>query len=101
MPEIKYRVWGVEIKAIECEKSTEKSVWFKNPLIRKPGKTELIRASRTTVNECYFDTWDEAYEYLLEKQKRKVQELKKKTQRENSLLGQIKKMKNQRIKIPE
>jgi len=97
MPEIKYKTEGLKITAIECERSTEKTVWFKAVSIYKHGKTELRRASRraSRMSEftCYFDTWDEAYEYLLEKQKRKVQELKKKTQIENSLLGQIKKMK--------
>jgi len=87
---IKYKTeeWRGEPSArilkIEFERETDKCVWIGNN-----------RHLKITENERYFDTWEEAHEYILDLAKDKVNNVKVQLDRAKGLLGNIKGMKEE------
>lgn len=68
---IKYLASGYfcnTIKPVEIIKENDKSVWIKG---------ERIRHQKTSSNEKYCDTWQEAKEYLIEKKNGQILDAKR------------------------
>lgn len=74
--------WRGRIKTVEVERETESSVWING---RRNAKLNNYKN--------YFDTWEEAHSYLMEKAQRKVNEARKSLEQANSELGTVKGMK--------
>jgi len=66
---VKYRVdiWGIRIKQIKISRETECFVYDAN------GNREM----RVTSTHCYFDTWDEAKDNLVNREAANVKRCKK------------------------
>lgn len=66
---IKYRTGSVIgsklIEAVEVERETESSVWVKSTW---NGKEQVNRELKRTGYHNYFDTWEEARLFLMEKE---------------------------------
>jgi len=75
---------GARILKIECERETDKCIWI--------GKNRHLKI---TESERYFDTWQEAHEYILEMAKDKVNHVKVQLDKAKGLLGNIKGMKEE------
>ena len=80
---VKYKTSWRGIAKIEIERETKKQVVLMN------GN----RASKLSSYECYFDTWEGAKKYLLDKAQMKVQGIRRQLETANSELGNIKGMK--------
>lgn len=79
-----------KIEEVEVVKHTEKCVWYKYDWF---GKEEVRKAAKISGGNHYFESWQEAHSFLLDRYERKVQSLKQATHEANSLLGQVRKMK--------
>jgi len=73
-----------KILKIECERETDRCIWI--------GKNRHLK---TTENERYFDTWEEAHEYILDLAVKKVARVKLQLDRVGVLLGDINGMKEE------
>ncbi len=86
---VKYEavVFGsLRIKKVFCEKESTFFVW--------PIETNGNRRKKKSNDSAYFDTWEEAKEYLYKMQRREIDALKRQIHKANSILGQIQKLKN-------
>ena len=85
---IKYKTEGWRgtpdpgIKILECERETEHCIWVK-------GRRYL----KITENERYFDTWEEAHEYILALANKKVEGVRLQLGRAKDILRNIKGLK--------
>ena len=86
--------WRKDIKEVEVDKFTSKSVWTigKGFCLHGEAKTVINRHNRVGTYDNYHRTWDDAHAYLLNRYTEKVARLKKQTHEANSILGKIKKM---------
>jgi hypothetical protein len=75
----KYEVGGFFkknlIELVEIEKETEKSIWINGRVHRK-----------TTSYEKYFDTWEEAKDYLMAQTESKISHLSAELEKQKSKL---------------
>jgi hypothetical protein len=85
---IKYRTGGLGslIEAVEVEKETEKCVWIKY-------KYETRREAKGSGYRCYFDAWEAAHAYLLQKAENECAGCRRRLEEANGHLGNIKGMK--------
>jgi len=76
--------WGCEarITEVEAERETKQSIWIN-------GR----RNAKVSSWETYFDSWDEAKAALIESQSLKIENLRIQVQRGNSLLNELRGMK--------
>lgn len=81
---LKYRTYvsSHKIDAVEVERETDISVWVGNR-----------RRAKLTSYDCYFDTWEEAHEFLVDNAERDVECIRLNLERAKGKLGQIKGMK--------
>ena len=81
---VKFGTYDVtpNIEEVEIDKETEHFVYI--------GKD---RAAKISIYENYFDTWAEAKEALLEKQKTRCNSLRLFLERANGIMGNIKGLK--------
>ena len=61
--------WRKVIIEVDVTRATDKSVWIMRNAIER-------RESRKSQYECYFDTWHEAYFYLVNRFKRQLDSAK-------------------------
>lgn len=71
------------IVEVEVERESDSSVWIK-------GR----RNNKRSTYENYFDSWDEAKAYLLEKAESKAASCRRQLEYANGILGNIKGLKN-------
>ena len=77
--------WGNNlIKAVEVEKETDVSVWVKGS-----------RCAKRSTYKNYFDTWEEAKQFLLGKAEAECDSLRSQLERAKGKLGNIKGLKTQ------
>ena len=84
--------WKSAIEQVECTKETKSSVWVKEKvwtLRDGPDKYEVNRHPRVTRYDIYFDSWDEAYAYTLEKAKGRVEYLERELKSAKNVLDTI------------
>jgi hypothetical protein len=88
---IKYRtIWG-EIKPREITRETEKKVFFLGK--KYGGEEEEQCEAKESQYQNYFDTWQQAHDFVVRQQEAKVKSLRAQLERENRRLGQIRGMK--------
>ena len=78
----KYRTWFGTIQKIDVEKETSSSVWIGGRRRAKEGQSER-----------FYDTWLEAWDYLLEEANKDVMLARRRLEMANGKLGNIKGMK--------
>ena len=69
---LKYRTGGYDdkiIEAVEVDHESKDSVWI-NIIYNKT--VTCRRSKKMTSYQCYFDTWDEAFTFLLDKAERQL-----------------------------
>lgn len=64
-----YRVkdYGIDIIRLECHKRTEKCVWVDNW-----GSGNIKRSLKDSVWAKFFDTWEEAWDYIMSRCDEKI-----------------------------
>lgn len=84
---IKYQVGGFfkknPIEPVEVEKETEKSIWINGCIRRK-----------TSGYEKYFDTWQEAHDYLKNQAESKISRLSAELEKQRNKLETLLKLEN-------
>lgn len=84
----KFRTGGfgnIPIETVEVERETDSSVWIN-------GR----RNAKTTSWDKYWDSWEEAHAYLLEKAERSLQSARRSLEMAQAKYGNIKGMKRER-----
>jgi hypothetical protein len=91
----KYMTGGFEspIEEVEVVKETKKSVWVKREGWAK-GTESIDRCHKRASWHNYFDTWEEAHAFLMDKAQREVDSLRRQLELAKGKLGNIKGMKN-------
>ena len=89
--------WDDIINKVEVERETKHTGWVKRKYFG--GRTKIEQCRKKSDYSRFFDTWEQAHSYLIEKWRDKVCYLKKQTNDANSKLSQIKAMKNQEREI--
>lgn len=82
---VKYKVdhyWRPEVKKVEIEKETESSVWIK-------GRRE----AKETQYHAFFDTFQEAKDFLIDVFEKKAQAVRRQLEQANGHLGNAKGLK--------
>lgn len=90
---IKYRAsssWGRGIEAFEVVKETEKQIVYVSDWCGKRTENRVAKASSYNM---WFDTWEEAHAYLVEKANNNVERLRLQLERAKGEAGQIRGMK--------
>ena len=82
---IKYMIYFDKITKILVKGETQKQI------ILTTGRRE----NKISDWKCYFDTWGDAHNYLIEKAEREVSDIWLSLERAKGKLGQIKGMKNE------
>ena len=82
-----------EINALEILRETEKQV----VLAPKHIKGKESRENKKSDWQCWFDTWDEAHDFLVSEAQKQVDDLRFKLQQANGSLGNIKGMKRPNV----
>jgi hypothetical protein len=77
-----YNKNGAPIEAVEVQRETQSTIWIN-------GK----RGSKRTEYDNYFDTWDEAKEFLLSKASSELASARRKLERAQGEYGNIKGLK--------
>lgn len=85
---IVYRVTsGAKIEPVECDSANDRWVFFVTKVSRKRRR----KAKRSTWDN-YFDTWDEAHAFLIEKAERSLMSLEYAIEREKKTLNELRAM---------
>lgn len=81
--------WSATIEVVECEKETAASVWVKwNP-------TSIARRNnKRSSYENYFDSFQEAKDFLIKQGKTKVESARRGLEEANSYLGNANGLRN-------
>ena len=91
----KYRTneyaWRDLIEEVEITRETEKQVVVS--VVLNSGKVREDRSAKKSSSVNYFDTWEEAKLYLLERAESKVTHARRELDKANSHLGNIKGLK--------
>lgn len=90
---IKYKTsnYGERITKVEVERETENFVW------EKINDTRSDRRAKIATWASYFDSFEEAKQYLLNAAKEKVEFYKDQLQRAKSELGQLESLKEKQL----
>ena len=62
MKKYKTKILGYKIEMVEVERETKSTVWCE---YEWSGKKSIRQERKVTEYECYFDTWQEAKQHLL------------------------------------
>lgn len=76
------------IEKVEVVKETEKTVWVKTG----DGAT-INKTLKDSVYHHYFNSWQEAKDYLLAKKQTEIESIRRRLEYANSVLGNIKGLK--------
>jgi hypothetical protein len=79
-----------EINALEILRETEKQV----VLAPKHTKGKESRENKKSDWQCWFDTWEQAHDFLVSEAQKKVDSLRLELKKANGCLGNIKGMKS-------
>ena len=79
--------WGIDITQYEVSKETPKTVTF---VQRYSGKFIEATERKEADNHRWFDTWEEAYGFLVERCKSKVDFTRRQLEIDRKLLKQVK-----------
>lgn len=82
----KYEIskFDYKIKKIEIEKETEKTIWIKDKW--NSGNNSLTQCRKDSEWNKYFDTFQDAKNYLIDKCENKIKSLNEKINKENENL---------------
>lgn len=80
--------WREPIEKVEVERETFKCVWVK----RSEYSKEASRSLKESDSGVYFNTWQEAYQWLHDKQQRKVRAAKTRYEGELREMQEIERM---------
>jgi hypothetical protein len=85
--------YGCRIEAVQVEKETEKAVWIKAWTFNGAGTGEPRRHLKSTSYDSYFDSWEAAHTFLMEKAEDAASDARAALRRANDVLGNVKGMK--------
>lgn len=84
--------WDDIINKVEIERETKLTVWVKRKHFG--GRTNIERCRKKSDYSMFFDTWEQAHMYIVEKWQSRFDYLKNQTDEASSKLEQFKAMKN-------
>jgi hypothetical protein len=84
---------GGLIEAVQVEKETAQSVWINSWTFKGAGTGPARKHAKRSQYDNYFDTWQEAYQFLLERAISRVLSARRELDLANSHLGNVKGMK--------
>ncbi len=89
----KFRVAYGEIEARKVVRETKHRIWF---ISSWRGKDSERSENKRSTDQNWFDTWEDAHAFLVEKAQQKVENLRLQLERAKGELGQIKGMKKEK-----
>jgi hypothetical protein len=94
------RDWGsIKIESFEVTKQTEKSVTYLEPSTSVAGRLIERREKKSSQYHSWHPSFAEAREHVVKGKERVIESLRTTMQRENSILGQFKAMKEPEEKV--
>jgi hypothetical protein len=97
---LKYRAGGygvLRIEAVEVVKETEKTVTIRTEQNWGGGKTRITESRENKISNYhrFFDTWEEAHDYLVKRAEKAVENCRMTLERLKGECGRIKGMKKE------
>lgn len=88
----KYRIspYRLEIEKVEIEKETDKTLWVKEK--NSHGKEYISQCRKDSSWHKYFDTFEDAKQYLIEKNIKEFENLNEKIENNRKEYSEIKKL---------